>query len=298
MTESKKFSRQSSEEDLLDSESLSVSREDLLEEVAVSPRRRRKGLVEGPKKSMYDTGYFEEEESVREVSTRARRTRKGTSDPCKPLERQTGTSRQSLDDLSRKEKGDTLKRRGTNKKMDAEKAKSAAARETKEKKNSDSRRQAGAEAEDSDQREADSGDEKGQEELDEKNVVFCMWGHENCKTRSHYRYNWQWDYVTKYAEQHNKHLVQVSQSVMKACMEMYEFKSQVSFFFNCPPVSKDLFDMSVFRDSCPVERSLSRLSVSGRWRWRRRRRSWPRRRRRRHRTRRTGSLARRGSGPG
>ena len=35
------------------------------------------------------------------------------------------TSRQSLDDLSRKEKGETLKRRGTNKKIDAEKAKSA-----------------------------------------------------------------------------------------------------------------------------------------------------------------------------
>ena len=66
MPEGKKFSRQSSEGDLLDSESLSVSREDLLEEVAVSPRRRRKGVVEVPKKSLYDTGYFDEEESVRE----------------------------------------------------------------------------------------------------------------------------------------------------------------------------------------------------------------------------------------
>ena len=210
LTEGKKFSRQSSEEDLLESESLSVSREDLLEEVAVSPRRRRKGMVEGPKKSMYDTGYFDEEESVREVSTRARRTRKGVSDPGKPLERQTGTSRQSLDDLSRKEKGDTLKRRGTNKKMDAEKAKSAAGRESKEKKSSDSRRPTGTEEEISDHGEDVSGDDKSEEEVDEKNVVFCMWGHENCKTRSHYRYNWQWDYVTKYAEQHNKHLVQVS----------------------------------------------------------------------------------------
>ena len=80
-------------------------------------------MVEVPKKSMYDTGYFDEEESVREMSTRARRTRKGTSDTGKPLDRQT--SRQSLDDLSRKEKGETLKRRGTNKKIDAEKAKSA-----------------------------------------------------------------------------------------------------------------------------------------------------------------------------
>ena len=28
-------------------------------------------------------------------------------------------------------------------------------------------------------------------------------------TRSHYRYNWQWDYVQKYAEQHHKNLLQV-----------------------------------------------------------------------------------------
>ena len=45
------------------------------------------------------------------------RTRKGTSDPGKPLDRQT--SRQSLDDLSRKGQSETLKRRGTNKKIDA-----------------------------------------------------------------------------------------------------------------------------------------------------------------------------------
>merc|ERR1712029_654628 len=54
------------------------------------------------------------------------------------------------------------------------------------------------------------GDEAGEnddDKLDEKNVVFCMWGHENCRTRSHYRYNWQWDYVQKYAEQNNKHMV-------------------------------------------------------------------------------------------
>ena len=163
-------------------------------------------MVEVPKKSMYDTGYFDEEESVREMSTRARRTRKGTSDPGKPLDRQT--SRQSLDDLSRKGQSETLKRRGTNKKIDAEKAKSAAGRDTKEKKLSDSRRPAGGEEEEQDDSELESGCSPEAEEVDEKNVVFCMWGHENCKTRSHYRYNWQWDYVTKYAEQHNKHLVQ------------------------------------------------------------------------------------------
>ena len=27
--------------------------------------------------------------------------------------------------------------------------------------------------------------------------------------RSHYRYNWQWDYVQKYAEAHHKNLLQV-----------------------------------------------------------------------------------------
>ena len=112
----KKISRQSSEEDLLDSESLSVSRDEYLEDGA-SPRRRRKGVTDKPK---YDTGYFDEDESVKEVSTRARRTRKGASDTIKPnLDRQT--SKQSLDDLSRKDKDAGLKRRGTSKKLDIDK---------------------------------------------------------------------------------------------------------------------------------------------------------------------------------
>ena len=194
----KKISRQSSEEDLLDSESLSVSRDEYLEDGA-SPRRRRKGVTDKPK---YDTGYFDEDESVKEVSTRARRTRKGASDTIKPnLDRQT--SKQSLDDLSRKDKDAGLKRRGTSKKLDIDKAKSAASRDTKEKKLSD------VKGEDSDGKtvESDNKEEKDDDKLDEKNVVFCMWGHENCRTRSHYRYNWQWDYVQKYAEQNNKHLV-------------------------------------------------------------------------------------------
>ncbi len=50
-------------------------------------------------------------------------------------------------------------------------------------------------------------DEEEEEKPDEKNVTFCMWGHENCKTRSHYRYNWQWDYVQKYVDQHNKKML-------------------------------------------------------------------------------------------
>lgn len=196
-SEGKKYSRNNSEEDLLDSDSLSASREDILDE-GTSPRRRRKGVTEQPKKSsIYDTGYFDEEESAREVSTRARRTRKGASDTARPnLDRQT--SKQSLDDLSRKDKTDAgLKRRGT-KKIDAEKSKT-------EKKPSDVR------IEDSGSSPAGAEKEEEKEDpekvLDEKNVVFCMWGHENCRTRSHYRYNWQWDYVNKYAEQNNKHLI-------------------------------------------------------------------------------------------
>jgi hypothetical protein len=50
-------------------------------------------------------------------------------------------------------------------------------------------------------------EEEEEEKPDEKNVTFCMWGHENCKTRSHYRYNWQWDYVQKYVDQHNKKML-------------------------------------------------------------------------------------------
>ena len=85
---------------------------------------------------MYDTGYFDEEESAREVSTRARRTRKGASDTARPnLDRQT--SKQSQDDLSRKDKTDGgIKRRGT-KKIDVEKAKTAVGEKSKEKKPSE-----------------------------------------------------------------------------------------------------------------------------------------------------------------
>ena len=163
-------------------------------------------MTEQPKKStMYDTGYFDEEESAREVSTRARRTRKGASDTARPnLDRQT--SKQSLDDLSRKDKTDGgIKRRGT-KKIDVEKTKTAVGEKSKEKKPSDVRTDdsgnspAGAEKE-------EEKEDPDNPKLDEKNVVFCMWGHENCRTRSHYRYNWQWDYVNKYAEQNNKHLI-------------------------------------------------------------------------------------------
>ena len=67
--------RQQDEEE--QSESLSVSQEDILDEA--SPRRRRKGTSEAPKRSsLYDVSYAEDEESVKEISTRARRTKKGT----------------------------------------------------------------------------------------------------------------------------------------------------------------------------------------------------------------------------
>lgn len=143
---------------------------------------------------MYDTGYFDEEESVKEVSTRARRTRKGASDTTKPI----------IEEPSRKDKIDVgLKRRGTNKKMDAEKAKAASSKDFKDKKISDSK----ADEINDPVTDGDEAGENDDDKLDEKNVVFCMWGHENCRTRSHYRYNWQWDYVQKYAEQSNKNLV-------------------------------------------------------------------------------------------
>ena len=122
--ESRKHSRQQDEEDK--SESLSVSREDNLDEA--SPRRRRKGTLEAPKRSsLYDVSYAEDDESVKEVSTRARRTRKGTVEDEKPSRLDRQLSKQSLDDVSKKDKTDgTMKRRNTNKKIDSEKAKAAA----------------------------------------------------------------------------------------------------------------------------------------------------------------------------
>ena len=177
--------------------------------------------MEAPKKSsLYDVSYYEDEESAKEVSTRARRTRKGTLEDDNRLDRQTSrldrqTSKQSMDDLSKKERNDgTMKRRNTNKKIDSEKAKAAASKEFKEKKGSDTRKPSDLEKEfykgrDRDaSEEGDIEDEDGEPKLDDKNVVFCMWGHENCKTRSHYRYNWQWDYVQKYAEAHQKNMLQ------------------------------------------------------------------------------------------
>ena len=185
-----------------------------------SPRRRRKGTIEAPKKSsLYDVSYLEDEESAKEISTRARRTRKGTVEDEKPTKLDRQLSKQSMDDVSKKERNDgTIKRRNTNKKIDAEKAKAAASKEFKEKRGSDTRKPSDlgkefhkgahpAEKDSSEERDLDV-DEDGEPKLDDKNVVFCMWGHENCKTRSHYRYNWQWDYVQKYAADHHKNMLQ------------------------------------------------------------------------------------------
>ena len=90
------------------------------------------------------------------------------------------------------------------------KAKTAANRDGKEKKTSDTRKPVvdykktltkiylfsqgsdprkpneGERKEDRGEDEEDKGSEEGGEqekEKDDKNVVFCMWGHENCKTR-------------------------------------------------------------------------------------------------------------------
>ena len=77
-------------------------------------------------------------------------------------------------------------------------------------------------------------------------------------TRSHYRYNWQWDYVQKYAEQHHKNLLQVF------CFHMAVF----SFTSHFSRVTKE-------------PRRLSR----GRWAdWGTRRSRRPRTRRRRRRS--------------
>ena len=222
--ESRKYThRQQDDEDK--SDSLSVSQEDILDEA--SPRRRRKGTSEAPKRSsIYDVSYAEDEESVKEISTRARRTRKGTVEDDKSaphLDRQL--SKQSLGDVSKKES--TIKRRNTNKKIDSEKAKAAASKDTKEKKVSDQRKTSDLGFKDSEE-EKNSSEEDGEPKLDDKNVVFCMWGHENCKTRSHYRYNWQWDYVQKYAEQHNKTMLQGYQPKESELSKVNRFKQEAN----------------------------------------------------------------------
>lgn len=172
--------------------------------------------------------YLEEEPvSATEVSLRARRRRKDTSEDennfdikeDRPIEHKT-----SQDDMSRRDKNDTqLKRRNTGKKIDIDKARLSASRMdksvVKQDKKSDYWRRdldkSGAGSNKSDAEEhfkstiLDQSD-KEEAETDDKNVTFCMWGHENCRTRSHYRYNWQWDYVQKYVEQHNKNMIQGS----------------------------------------------------------------------------------------
>ena len=177
------------------------------------------------------------------MSTRARRTRKGASDGKPALERER--SRQSLDDISRKDKAESggVRRRNTNKKIDAEKAKSAASKEGKDKKGSDVRKP--GELEKEAYKDTKEGEEEGEgEKLDDKNVVFCMWGHENCKTRSHYRYNWQWDYVQKYAEQNKKNVVQgyMPEESQVHTIDITSFRRNVFFQSLCgscvPQVSK------------------------------------------------------------
>ena len=111
-----------------------------------------------------------------------------------------------------------MKRRNTGKKMDGEKARVSATKlekapTTKQEKKSEIRKRdqdRGGDMESTNHFKSNiqDTDEPDEGEPDEKNVTFCMWGHENCRTRSHYRYNWQWDYVQKYADQHNKNMIQ------------------------------------------------------------------------------------------
>ena len=177
-----------------------------------SPRRdRRKGVVEPPSlHSLYDYSYGGDDESVSvgEISQRARRTRKDTVNAEKTDQksvkepkssREQKTAKYSKDSKSIKE--DTqkkseaqIKRRNTAKKLDGEKARTTSSRMDKPLGGDDV---------------GGSGQEEKEEnpEPDDTKVSFCMWGHENCRTRSHYRYNWQWDYVQKYADQHKKSIL-------------------------------------------------------------------------------------------
>ena len=54
-------------------------------------------MTEQPKKSMYDTGYFDDEESAKEVSTRARRTATASKSPHKNRPSKPGSRERSFD---------------------------------------------------------------------------------------------------------------------------------------------------------------------------------------------------------
>ena len=195
------------------------------------------------KHSIYDMSYFDDEPSVSalEVSQRARRRRKDT-DEEKHMETRLQEERQkeskaNQEDLTRKEKSEAqIKRRNTGKKMDSEKARISATKQektqiTKQEKKSEVRKRdqvRGSEMDSAEHFKSNIPDKDDDEEAesDEKNVTFCMWGHENCRTRSHYRYNWQWDYVQKYADQHNKHMVQGYQPKEEKSQRPVEEQSQ------------------------------------------------------------------------
>ena len=168
-----------------------------------------------------------------ELSRRGERTRAESKTSGDELsrrgERTRETKNQSGDELSRREKpeaGSGLKRRNTAKKLDHEKARSSVSRQDKlstlkqDKRSSTegrgkrdqdkTSREQQHQLQDADTDKSESDESlvaKDQPDIDEKNVTFCMWGHENCRTRSHYRYNWQWDYVQKYVDQHNKNVI-------------------------------------------------------------------------------------------
>ena len=158
--------------------------------------------------SLYDFSYGGDEESVsgNEVSQRARRTRKDTVNAEKAEPKASREPKLSKDqkggkynkdtksvkeDITQKKSESQMKRRNTAKKQDGEKARASVSRLDKP----------------TDDPGGSAQEEKEENPEDDNKVSFCMWGHENCRTRSHYRYNWQWDYVQKYADQHKKSIL-------------------------------------------------------------------------------------------
>ena len=210
-------------------EELSVS----VGEVSQRARRRRKDTQDDDRHSTSQDEQPREQKNSGDELSRRERTRepktsgdelsrrdraresKASGDELSRRER-TRENKTSGDELPRRDKSDSqLKRRNTGKKMDHEKARTSASRQdklniTKSEKKSDIRKRdldKSKDEEDDDTTDSDDSSRTKEPDIDEKNVTFCMWGHENCRTRSHYRYNWQWDYVQKYVDQHNKNVI-------------------------------------------------------------------------------------------
>ena len=153
---------------------------------SVSVRRRKFGVVESS--SRYPSDYDDERAATSgcEINKRARRRRKETLE-----ENQNMMSIPGKDRKHSRDKRDRSKNR-----YEPEKTKQSKEND-KNKQAKDSNRQSllGKEgqtfekiepiANNNNNNEKDDGSAINEE--DDKNVTFCMWGHENCRTRSHYR---------------------------------------------------------------------------------------------------------------